>query len=334
MKSTISTREHWIPLEVLYVIGIIAISFSSIFIRWSDANVSVIAMYRLYFTDLLLLPLALRHYRALLHIPPRVWLMLALSGLMLALHFLFWMGSLRLTTVASSTVILTLEPIMVVIGSYFLFKTRTNRYMIIGMALAVIGSVAIGWGDFSVSGTAFQGDMLSFFGTIAVAVHMLISKQVRSHMDALVYNFWVFFMAATVLAFYNIAQGIPFTGYEARDWGVFWLLALVPTLFGHYLFNWLLKYMNAGAVSMAVLGEPVFSSLLAFWLLGEALTGIQLGAGTLILIGVWVFIRFGNEKEKTLVPPDIMAPEHEAGDDSSSSTSTSTARLHTQADKK
>ncbi len=334
MKSTISTREHWIPLEVLYVIGIIAISFSSIFIRWSDANVSVIAMYRLYFTDLLLLPLALRHYRALLHIPPRVWLMLALSGLMLALHFLFWMGSLRLTTVASSTVILTLEPIMVVIGSYFLFKTRTNRYMIIGMALAVIGSVAIGWGDFSVSGTAFQGDMLSFFGTIAVAVHMLISKQVRSHMDALVYNFWVFFMAATVLAFYNIAQGIPFTGYEAHDWGVFWLLALVPTLFGHYLFNWLLKYMNAGAVSMAVLGEPVFSSLLAFWLLGEALTGIQLGAGTLILIGVWVFIRFGNEKEKTLVPPDIMAPEHEAGDDSSLSTSISTARLHAQTDKK
>ncbi|MFD1885481.1 DMT family transporter [Paenibacillus wenxiniae] len=334
MKTTIHTREHWIPLEVLYVIGIIAISFSSIFIRWSDANVSVIAMYRLYFTDLLLLPLALRHYRALLNIPLRVWLMLALSGLMLALHFLFWMGSLRLTTVASSTVILTLEPIMVVIGSYFLFKTRTNRYMIIGMALAVIGSVAIGWGDFTVSGTAFQGDMLSFFGTIAVAIHMLISKQVRAYMDALVYNFWVFFMAATVLALYNIAQGIPFTGYEARDWGVFWLLALVPTLFGHYLFNWLLKYMNAGAVSMAVLGEPVFSSLLAFWLLGEALTGIQLGAGTLILIGVWVFIRFGNEKEKTLVPPDIMAPEHELGDDSPSAHPSSTTRLHTQTDKK
>ncbi|WP_322925411.1 DMT family transporter [Paenibacillus campi] len=330
MKPTIHTREHWIPLEVLYVIGIIAISFSSIFIRWSDANVSVIAMYRLYFTDLLLLPLALRHYRALLNIPPRVWLLLGLSGLMLALHFLFWMGSLRLTTVASSTVILTLEPIMVVIGSYFLFKTRTNRYMIIGMALAVIGSLAIGWGDFTVSGTAFQGDMLSFFGTIAVAVHMLISKQVRTHMEALVYNFWVFFIAATVLALYNIAHGIPFTGYEARDWGVFWLLALVPTLFGHYLFNWLLKYMNAGAVSMAVLGEPVFSSLLAFWLLGEALTGVQLGAGTLILIGVWIFIRFGNEKEDTLVPPDIMAQEHEVPYTSAPTATSSHVRTRTE----
>lgn len=316
MTQVITKREHWVPLELLYVIGIIAISFSSIFIRWSDANVSAIAMYRLYLTDLLLLPLALRHYRALLNIPLRAWLMLALSGIMLALHFLLWMGSLRLTTVASSTVILTLEPIMVVIGSYFLFKTRTNRFMIIGMALAVIGSIAIDWGDFKVSGTAFQGDMLSFFGTIAVAIHMLISKQVRAHMDALVYNFWVFFMAATVLAIYNVANDVPFTGYDARDWGVFWLLALVPTLFGHYLFNWLLKYMNAGAVSMAVLGEPVFSSLLAFWLLGEALTGMQLGAGTLILIGVWIFIQFGNEKEDTLVPPDIMAPEHEPGDDS------------------
>lgn len=314
MNSSIKTREHWIPLEVLYVIGIIAISFSSIFIRWSDANVSVIAMYRLYFTDLLLLPLAIRYYRELFRIPPRVWLMLFISGLMLALHFLLWMGSLRLTTVASSTVILTLEPIMVVIGSYFLFKTQTNRYMIIGMAMAVVGSVAIGFGDFRLSGTALQGDMLSFFGTIAVAVHMLISKHIRSYMEALIYNFWVFFMAASVLAVYNLVNHIPFTGYEARDWGVFWLLALVPTLFGHYLFNWLLKYMNAGAVSMAVLGEPVFSSLLAFWLLGEALTGMQLGAGTLILLGVWVFIQFGKDKTEALVPPDIMAPEGETAD--------------------
>lgn len=317
MEHTLHKRDHLIPLELLYVIGIIAISFSSIFIRWSDANVAAIAMYRLYFTDLLLLPLALRNYKALFNIAPRVWFMLGLSGLMLALHFLFWMGSLRLTTVASSTVILTLEPIMVVIGSYFLFKTKINRYMILGMGLAVIGSIGVGWGDFTVSGTALQGDMLSFFGAVAVAIHMLISKQLRSHMEALIYNFWVFFIAASFLALYNLYNHIPFTGYSAKDWGVFWLLALVPTLFGHYLFNWLLKYMNAGTVSMAVLGEPVFSSLLAFWLLGEALTGLQLGAGTIILIGVWVFIQFGNEKETPTVPPDIMAPEHDELDESS-----------------
>lgn len=311
MNSHATSKSPAIPLEILYVIGIIAISFSSIFIRWSDAEVSVIGMYRLYFTNLLLLPLAIRYRKELFRIQPKTWLMLGISGLMLALHFLLWMGSLRLTTVASSTVILTLEPIMVVIGSYFLFRTRTNRFMIIGMGMAVLGSVAIGWGDFALSGTALQGDILSFLGTIAVAIHMLISKHIRSHMEALIYNFWVFFIAGSVMALYNVFHDIPFTGYAAKDWGVFWLLAIVPTLFGHYLFNWLLKYMNAGAVSMAVLGEPVFASLLAFWLLGESLTGIQLGAGVLILLGVWVFIRFGKDKTEALVPPDLMATEEE-----------------------
>ncbi|GJM69435.1 hypothetical protein HMSSN036_16510 [Paenibacillus macerans] len=73
------------------------------------------------------------------------------------------------------------------------------------------------------------------------------------------------------------------------------LLAIVPTLFGHYLFNWLMKYLSASAVSMAVLGEPVFASLLAWLLLKESLSALQLSAGALILCGVWIFIRYGKE---------------------------------------
>lgn len=76
--------------------------------------------------------------------------------------------------------------------------------------------------------------------------------------------------------------------------GIFLLLAIVPTLFGHYLFNWLMKYLSASAVSMAVLGEPVFASLLAWMLLKESLTPLQLSAGALILCGVWIFIRYGK----------------------------------------
>ncbi|MCR2807018.1 DMT family transporter [Paenibacillus soyae] len=284
--------------ELLYVIGIIAISFSSIFVRWSEADVAVIAMYRLYLTNLLLLPLAWRYRNELFRLSPRQWGWLTASGAMLALHFLLWMASLRLTTVASSTVILTLEPLMVMLGSYFLFKTKASRIMLIGMFIAIAGSAVIGAGDFRLSGTALLGDALSLLGTAAVAIHMLIGKKLRESIDAFPYNFWVFATAATFLALYNIAQGNSFTGYEAREWGIFLLLAIVPTLFGHYLFNWLLKYMNATAVSMSVLGEPVIASLLAWVLLKEALAGYQLVAGAFVLFGVWLFIRFGDKAEK------------------------------------
>ncbi|MFD1174733.1 DMT family transporter [Paenibacillus puldeungensis] len=281
--------------EILYVIGIIAISFSSIFVRWSDAEVSVIAMYRLYLTNLLMLPLLWKYRKEMFRLTGKQWGLLLFSGLMLALHLLLWMASLRLTTVASSTVILTLEPIIVMFGSFFLFGASINRGMIVGIGLALIGSIAIGSGDFTMSGKAATGDLLSMLGTVAIAVHVLAGKQLLSHLSAFVYNFWVFGIAGTALALYNVFNGFAFTGYSSREWGIFLLLAVVPTLFGHYLFNWLMKVISASAVSMAVLGEPVFASLLAWVLLKESLSALQLWAGALILCGVWIFIRYGKE---------------------------------------
>lgn len=282
-------------VELLYVIGIIAISFSSIFIRWSEAEVSIIAMYRLYLTNLLMLPFAWKYRHELFRLTGRQWLLLVCSGTMLGFHFLFWMNSLHLTTVASSTVILTLEPVLVMLGSFWLFRARANRMMITGMSLAIVGSIAIGAGDLRTSGTALSGDVLSLLGTVAVAAHMLIGQHLRDSISAYTYNFWVFAIAASSLALYNVSNGFAFTSYPWHEWRLFLLLAIVPTLFGHYLFNWLLKYISATAVSMAVLGEPVISSILAWLLLGEQLSVIQSLAGLLILGGVWMFIRFGSE---------------------------------------
>lgn len=281
--------------EILYVFGIIAISFSSIFIRWSHTDVSVIGMYRMLLSNLLLLPLLWRYRGELCQLNARQWSGLLFSGLMLGLHLLLWMSSLRLTTVASSTVILTLEPILVMLGSFILFKTKINKPMVIGIVLALIGSIAIGSGDFALSRQAVTGDLLSLLGTVAIAVHMLAGKQLLHHMSAFVYNFIVFLVAGMAMAVYNLITGIPFTGYAPREWGIFLLLAIVPTLFGHYLFNWLMKYLSASVVSMAVLGEPVFASLLAWLLLKESLSPLQLSAGVLILLGVWIFIRYGKE---------------------------------------
>lgn len=293
-------------IYLLFFVGIIAISFSSIFVRWSSADVAVIAMYRLFLTNLLMLPFIWKYRHEMLRLNVRQWVLLVASGVMLALHFLLWMGSLRLTSVASSTVILALEPILILAGSIWLFKAKVNRMMIIGMGIALLGSIAIGAGDFQLAGTALQGDILSLLGTIAVAVHMLLGQFLRTGLSAFSYNFWVFFVAACTLAVYNLIQGHAFGGYAASEWGIFLLLAIVPTIFGHYLFNWLLQYMNATTVSMGVLGEPVFSSLLAWVLLGEALSTLQMSAGVIILFGVWIFIRYGKTKPQLAPTEDSM----------------------------
>jgi drug/metabolite transporter (DMT)-like permease len=297
-----------IPVFIPLIIGIIAISFSSIFVKWSDAPVSVQGMYRLLFTLFLMLPFTLKHISSLKSITLREWTLLLLSGIFLALHFLFWMGSLKLTTVASSTILLSLQPVFVMAGAYFAFREKTSKPAIIGMLVAITGAVMIGWGDIGISKQHIEGDILSILGTIVVAVHMLIGQKLLKTIPAAIYSFSVFLSAVVVFAVYNTLLHIPMTGYSDKDWGIFLLLAIVPTIFGHVLFNWLLKYVTAATISMAILGEPVGATLLAYLLLNETLTFSQWAGGAIVLLGLYSFLKNTRKLKKDKPPAPIKSP--------------------------
>ncbi|WP_246625020.1 DMT family transporter [Fictibacillus nanhaiensis] len=297
-----------IPIIIPMVIGIIAISFSSIFVKWSEAPVSVQGMYRLLFTLILMLPFVWKHFGAIKRISLKEYIWLFWSGTFLALHFLFWMGSLKLTTVASSTILLSLQPVFVMLGAYIAFREKTTKSAIIGMMVAIIGAIMIGWGDIGISMQHIQGDMLSILGTVVVAVHMLIGQKLLKSIPATVYSFIVFLTAVFVFAMYNLLFSIQMTGYSGREWGIFVLLALVPTLFGHVLFNWLLKYVTAATISMAILGEPVGATLLAYLFLSEALTATQWIGGAIVLSGLYYFLQNTRKQKKDKPPAPIKNP--------------------------
>src|SRR6476660_5418835 len=104
-------QEHSKSIVLPLTISIIAISFSAIFVKWSDAPASILSMYRMWFASILMLPIVLKKRSEFKNIMKKEWFFLFFSGLFLALHFVLWFGSLKLTTVASSTIILALQPI-------------------------------------------------------------------------------------------------------------------------------------------------------------------------------------------------------------------------------
>ncbi|WP_379136344.1 DMT family transporter [Paenibacillus sp. sgz500958] len=290
-----------VPVPLLMVIGIVAISFSSIFIKWSDAPASVQGMYRLLFTSLLMLPFARPYTGAIAVLTKKDWLMLMSSGTMLALHFLLWMGSLKYTSVASSTMIMALEPVFIMLGAFFLFKEKTALSSILAMGIAIAGVIFIGWGDIGISADNVKGDLLSIGGTAAVAAHLLIGQKVVVRMPSYLYSLVVFISAALVFALYNVTMGIPFFDYPPREWGIFVLLAVVPTVFGHILFNWLLQFVSATTVSMNILGEPVGASILAYLLLNEQLTSLQWAGSLLVMAGLGAYLYAGRKKSNQAV---------------------------------
>ncbi len=236
-----------------------------------------------------MLPIVWKKREEFRGIQKRDWYFLIGSGFFLALHFLLWFASLKFTTVASSTIILALQPIVSLVGGFFLFKERTTYSAIATMGIAILGVMCIGWGDLGLSREAIFGDILSFLSVIAVVGYLFIGQTTVKKVSHWIYSFTVFAFAGIFIAIYNVVMNVPFTGYSTWDWWIFILLAIVPTA-SHMINNWLLNYVNATTISMSILGEPVGASILAFFLLGEKLNSMQVIGSVLVLCGVFIFL--------------------------------------------
>jgi len=275
---------------LLLPVGIIAISTASIFIKLCDAPVLIIATYRLMLASLMLSPFA--YYRK----PWRGWERNTLgwpllSGLLLSLHFAFWIASLKYTSVASSVVLVTTHPIFVGIGGLLFLKERLGLNLILGIVLSVWGSGLIGYGDMTLSKETLMGDGLALLGAMAASGYLLIGRKMRKEQDLLSYIFPVYSSAGLILILFSLIFQEPFFGYSSSTYFYLFLLALVPQLIGHTTFNWALKYLPVSMVAITILGEPIGSTILAYLILGEGLTIWKILGGISIFAGILIALR-------------------------------------------
>ncbi|WJH29504.1 DMT family transporter [Paenibacillus sp. CC-CFT742] len=141
-------KQSSLPLHpyVLLLISILSVSISSIMIKSSDTATAVAGMYRLYISVIIMLPFVPWKALRISKMNKKDWVTVGVAGLFLGLHFLFWMESLVHTSVASSMVILSLQPLFVMMGSYFMFRERNSMLTIFSLIAALIGSIIIAWG--------------------------------------------------------------------------------------------------------------------------------------------------------------------------------------------
>jgi len=303
--------DHHPPVPPLLAIafGLLAVSTASIFIRYAqqEAQSLVIAAGRLTVASLVLVPIALLRRRSELRSLSRSqWLLALLSGVVLAVHFATWISSLEFTTVASSAVLVSTTPLWVALLSPIFLKERVRRIVVIGMLVALTGGMLVGFSDTCtlaagkltcpelgafLQGQAFLGDLLALAGALAAAGYMLIGRRLRETMSLLSYITVVYGMAALVLVVWMFAAGYSLFGLPPITYLWIILLGLVPQLIGHSTFNWALGYLSAAFVAITLLGEPIGSTVLAFFLLNETPSLIKVVGGVLILFGIYLSAR-------------------------------------------
>ncbi len=272
--------------------ALIVISFASIWIRWAKAPSLSIAAYRMGLAALILTPIALStRRRELRALTPSDLGSTLLGGICLALHFIFWISSLEFTSVASSVVLVTTNPIFVAVGSHFILKEPVTRSVIGGIVISLVGGVLIGYGDFLAGPNVLLGDGLALLGAVMASAYLLVGRRLRAHTDLLTYIFLVYGAAAIVLLMAALLFKQPLLGFPPETYLWLILLAVGPQLIGHTSFNWALKHLSASTVAVIILGEPVGSTVLAYFLLGEPITPLKGLGGLLILAGIYLSSR-------------------------------------------
>jgi drug/metabolite transporter (DMT)-like permease len=291
---------------LLLTMGVVAVSFSAVFIREAHATGLVIAFYRNAFSAAAVLPLAFALRRDEWRRLTRAQVGIALlSGAILALHFAMWIPSVKLTSVAASVTLVTASPIFVAAGARVFFGEGVDRLTMVGIVVGLLGVAVISGGDLSVSGRAVLGDLLALGGAVGAAAYFLIGRHLRQDVSLLGYVGIVYPTCALVLFPIAVASGGPMTGFDATTWWMFVLMALVPQGLGHTTFNYLLKEMDATIVSVSILGEPVGSTLLALLILGQVPPRSAVVGGVIVLVGLYIAL-VGPSRSRRL--PEAVTP--------------------------
>jgi drug/metabolite transporter (DMT)-like permease len=282
------------PVAALGV-AVVAVSTSAVLVRWSDAPAVVLAFYRVLLTTALVTPFLFTQYAGggLGTLERRDLLVAAATGAALAVHFAAYFESLAWTSVAASVTLVQSQPVFVALGAALVLGERVGSRKVAGIALAVGGMVAMSAGEF-LGGAAIggarplYGNALAVLGALMAAAYVLVGRSLRQRVALVPYVLVVYAACTATLLVVALVQGLPLTGYGAREWLLFLGLAVGPGLFGHTVVNWALEHVESSVVSVSLLGEPVGATLLAAVLLPEVPGLATVFGGAVVLAGIYV----------------------------------------------
>jgi drug/metabolite transporter (DMT)-like permease len=274
------------------VAGVICFSFSSILIRYSDAPAPAIAAYRMLLASLIIAPFALiRSRKEIASLQRRDLLFLLAAGCVLALHFLFFVSAVKMTSVASATILINAHPIIVVILAFATLH-EGSKYTTAGAVVGVLGICAISIAD--MGSNNLLGDVLAIMGAGMEAVYIILTRFMRRRIGIFAFVLVVNSVCALTLIGICIGGGVPLWPYSERELLIFLGMALVPAVLGYTLYNYSLKWIIAPRVSIIQLGEALLASIMAAVLFVEFPSALIFVGGGLVLLGIYLAVKNGR----------------------------------------
>lgn len=271
-------------------VAVLAVSLSGPMITATQAPALAIAFWRNALSAAVMLPFLLRGRAMLRTLDRGQWVWTCIAGVMLGLHFAFWIPSLTYTSIAASTALVSTQVVWAAVIA-FLLGHRAPRAEWVGIGIALAGVVLLTGIDVSLTPRALLGDVLALLGAVGSAAYMSAGQRVRRALPLSTYTAVVYLIAAVTLLVICVGTATPLTGFPPQAWLLIVAVTGIAQFGGHSLMNQALRSFTATAVSLAILLEMPGSTLIGWIWPGQTPPWQLMPAAALILAGLVVVLR-------------------------------------------
>ena len=212
------------------------------------------------------------------------------SGVFLGLHFAFFFLGVRHTSIANATLLGNTGPFFTTIFALFSGE-RISKMTYLGLGLALLGVLIVQGSGINLGGEKIWGNSISLLSGFCVGLSYIFSSKIREETGTVVYGRSLFLVAAVTIGIIAFFMGDSL--FEFQKEHIVWLifLGLVPSILGHNMLNYAIKYLTPTTVASVPLGEPVIATMLGYVIFSERVPFETVLGGPIILCGIYIILK-------------------------------------------
>tara|TARA_X000000368_G_scaffold5747_1_gene4422 strand:- start:867 stop:1724 length:858 start_codon:yes stop_codon:yes gene_type:complete len=276
-------------IYLVLLLALVSVSSTSLVIRHvAFVPALTLAFWRMLSASGLLWAYSVKKPQSLIRIENRR--QIALAGFFLGLHFALFFVGVRNTSVASATLLANTGPVFTALLSWFIGQ-RVSKSVMLGLLLSVFGIVVVQWSEFGLENNNVWGNVFSLLSGFCIAMTYMFASQIRKTTENVLYGRSVFLVAAVTIGAIAMLSGVSVFDFDRNDVVWFLFLGIVPSVLGHNMLNYSIKFLSPTAVASIPLGEPVLASAFGYLLFLEKIPESAIVGAPIVFIGIIIIIK-------------------------------------------